>query len=99
MDHGGGGGGVRSSCLRDPLARMFRTASLLHSSCNATASTCSLTTAGPSTARYSPRPPCAPVAADATRDRDSFLTSSRRRSWSARCRRESRAVRAGGRHR
>ncbi|CAO2175176.1 unnamed protein product [Urochloa humidicola] len=39
MDHGGGG--RSSSRLRDRLARMFRPASLLRSTCNTTASTCS----------------------------------------------------------
>ncbi|OEL22495.1 hypothetical protein BAE44_0016490 [Dichanthelium oligosanthes] len=41
MDHGGGAGGRSSSRLRARLARMFRPASLLRSTCNTTASTCS----------------------------------------------------------
>ncbi|KAL6627149.1 hypothetical protein ACP70R_030875 [Stipagrostis hirtigluma subsp. patula] len=68
MDHGGGGGGGRSSSrLRDRLARMFRPASLLRSTCNAaTASTCSSTSssstntatgAGAAASRTPPPPP------------------------------------------
>ncbi|CAO2199670.1 unnamed protein product [Urochloa humidicola] len=61
MDHGGGGSS--SSRLRDRLARMFRPASLLRSTCNTTASTCSssssssTTAAAPGTAASSKAPP------------------------------------------
>ncbi|KAL6874668.1 hypothetical protein ACP4OV_013333 [Aristida adscensionis] len=88
MDHGGG---RSSSRLRDRLARMFRPASLLRSTCNTTASTCSssssTTAAAGAGAASRPPPPgsaCsssrALLAADAAvaRDRDSFLASSRR---------------------
>nr|TKW12032.1 hypothetical protein SEVIR_5G010900v2 [Setaria viridis] len=94
MDHGGSGGGRSSSRLRDRLARMFRPASLLRSTCNTTASTCSSSSssstavpgaAGSSTKAPPPASACsssrALLAADAAvaRDgRDSFLASSRR---------------------
>ncbi|CAL4952505.1 unnamed protein product [Urochloa decumbens] len=89
MDNGvaGGGGGRSSSRLRERLARMFRPASLLRSTCNTNASTCSSSSSS-STTKAAPPPPTASacsssralLAADAAvaRDRDSFLASSRR---------------------
>ncbi|KAJ1281888.1 hypothetical protein BS78_03G008300 [Paspalum vaginatum] len=89
MDHGGGGG-RSSSRLRDRLARMFRPAALLRSTCNTTASgpACSSSTSsspgGPASSSNHPPPPSsacsssrALLGAD-SRDRDSFLASSRR---------------------
>ncbi|XP_039808193.1 transcription repressor OFP3-like [Panicum virgatum] len=87
MDHGGGG--RSSSRLRDRLARMFRPASLLRSTCNTTASACSSSAAvapagAPSTTPKAPPPASACsssralLAADAAVARDSFLASSRR---------------------
>ncbi|XP_047053531.1 transcription repressor OFP3-like [Lolium rigidum] len=92
MDHGGGGG-RSSSRLRDRLARMFRPSSLLRSTCNNnTASTSSSSSSaaassaadGVTASKPAPSSACsssrALLAADSAvaRDRDSFLTSSRR---------------------
>ncbi|CAM0880500.1 unnamed protein product [Alopecurus aequalis] len=91
MDHGGGGG-RSSSRLRDRLARMFRPGSLLRSTCNnntaSTSSSCSAAVGaaadGVTASKPAPSSACsssrALLAADSAvaRDRDSFLTSSRR---------------------
>ncbi|KAG2594722.1 zinc finger CCCH domain-containing protein 18-like [Panicum virgatum] len=86
MDHGGGG--RSTSRLRDRLARIFRPASLLRSTCNTTASACSSSSAAvapagaPSPKAPPPASACsssrALLAADAAVGRDSFLASSRR---------------------
>ncbi|KAM0825573.1 hypothetical protein ACQ4PT_069461 [Festuca glaucescens] len=92
MDHGGGGG-RSSSRLRDRLARMFRPGSLLRSTCNnntasTSSSSCSAAASsaadGVTASKPAPSSACsssrALLAADSavSRDRDSFLTSSRR---------------------
>uniref|UniRef100_A0ACD5VFU7 Uncharacterized protein n=1 Tax=Avena sativa TaxID=4498 RepID=A0ACD5VFU7_AVESA len=94
MDHGGGGGSGRSSSrLRERLARMFRPGSLLRSTCNnSTASTssssCSAAASaaadGVTASKPAPSSACSssrallPADSAVARDRDSFLTSSRR---------------------
>ncbi|CAL4959115.1 unnamed protein product [Urochloa decumbens] len=100
MDHGGGGGGGRSSSrLRERLARMFRPTSLLRSTCNTNASTCSSSSssstaaaaAGAST-KAAPPPPTASacsssralLAADAAVARDrDSFLASSRRDFAA----------------
>ena len=92
MEHGGGGG-RSSSRLRDRLARMFRPGSLLRSTCNnntasTSSSSCSAAAGaaadGVTASKPSPSSACSSsrglLAADSAvaRDRDSFLTSSRR---------------------
>ncbi|VAH59224.1 unnamed protein product [Triticum turgidum subsp. durum] len=93
MDHGGGGG-RSSSRLRDRLARMFRPGSLLRSTCNnntastSSSSSCSAAVGAAADGVAASKPPPSSVcsssrallAADSaiSRDRDSFLTSSRR---------------------
>ncbi|PAN33029.1 hypothetical protein PAHAL_5G530400 [Panicum hallii] len=97
MHHGGGGGGRSSSRLRDRLARMFRPASLLRSTCNTTASACSSSssstvTPGAAASSKAPPPPAsacsssrALLAADAAvaRDGRDFLLASSRRDLAA----------------
>ncbi|KAI5006082.1 hypothetical protein ZWY2020_033325 [Hordeum vulgare] len=91
---GGVGGGRSSSRLRDRLARMFRPGSLLRSTCNnntastSSSSSCSAAVGvgagGVAASKPPPSSTCsssrALLAADSAvaRDRDSFLTSSRR---------------------
>ncbi|XP_062182933.1 transcription repressor OFP4-like [Phragmites australis] len=85
MDHGGGGG-RSSSRLRERLARMFRPGSLLRSTCNTNASTCSSSSTAPGAGASKPPPSSAcsssrallAADADVACDRDSFLASSRR---------------------
>ncbi|KAM0831265.1 hypothetical protein ACQ4PT_065660 [Festuca glaucescens] len=92
MDHGGGGG-RSSSRLRDRLARMFRPGSLLRSTCNnntasTSSSSCSAAASaaadGLTASKPAPSSTCSSsrglLAGDSAvaRDRDSFLTSSRR---------------------
>ncbi|XP_062208281.1 transcription repressor OFP7-like [Phragmites australis] len=86
MDHDGGG--RSSSRLRERLARMFSPGSLLRSTCNTNASTCSSSSSTAPGAGASCKPPpssaCsssrALLAADAAvaRDRDFYLASSSR---------------------
>uniref|UniRef100_A0ACD5VLC9 Uncharacterized protein n=1 Tax=Avena sativa TaxID=4498 RepID=A0ACD5VLC9_AVESA len=92
MDHGGGGG-RSSSRLRERLARMFRPGSLLRSTCNnSTASTSSSSCSAAASAaadavtasKPAPSSACSssrallPADSAVARDRESFLTSSRR---------------------
>ncbi|KAF8643676.1 hypothetical protein HU200_066736 [Digitaria exilis] len=51
MDNANGGGARSSSRLRERLARMFRPASLLRSTCNTTANTCSSSSSSSSSTR------------------------------------------------